>query len=210
MKINEKLVQNSEQRIYRFCASNRQRVNTGMKTYSDIELVDLANDGNARAMEHLFDKYYMTVYGLAYKWCGVKEDAEDIAQDVFVKLVRKLHTFGQKSSFKTWLYRIVINTARDFNRKRAGKQAYEVAVDPEADGHNPAVTGKDTLETARLFAAIDQLPLKQKEAILLVFGEGLSHKAAARALGCAETTISWRIFQARKRLRKSLEQETYQ
>ncbi|MBW1840927.1 MAG: RNA polymerase subunit sigma-70, partial [Deltaproteobacteria bacterium] len=48
----------------------------------------------------------------------------------------------------------------------------------------------------------------QKEAILLVFGEGLNHKEAARTLGCAETTISWRIFQARKRLRKSLEQET--
>ncbi|MFC1516843.1 RNA polymerase sigma factor [Thermodesulfobacteriota bacterium] len=179
-----------------------------MKTYTDIELVDLANGGNARALEHLFDKYYMTVYSLAYKWSGVKEDAEDIAQDVFVKLVRKLHTFGQKSSFKTWLYRIVINTAKDFSRKRAGKQAYESDVEPEAGGHNPVGSAKDTLETARLFAAIDRLPLKQKEAILLVFGEGLSHKGAARALGCAETTISWRIFQARKGLKKSLERET--
>jgi len=178
-----------------------------MDTHTDFELVDLANGGNARALEHLFDKHYMTVYSLAFKWCGVKEDAEDIAQEVFVKLVRKLHTFGQKSSFKTWLYRIVINTARDFGRKRAGKKACESAVDPEACADNPGGRGENALETARLFAAIDRLPVRQKEAILLVFGEGLSHKETARALGCAETTISWRIFQARKRLGKSLERE---
>lgn len=178
-----------------------------MDSYNDMELVGLAKGGNARALEYLFEKHYMTAYSLAFKWCGVKEDAEDIAQEVFVKLVRKLHTFGQKSSFKTWLYRIIINTAKDFGRKRASKRAYESAFVLEQSLHNPNQTVKDTLETARLFAVIDKLPFKQKEAILLVFGEGLSHKETARALDCPEATISWRIFQARKRLRKSLEQE---
>ena len=178
-----------------------------MDTYSDIELVDMAKGGSARAMEHLFEKHYISVYNLAYKWCGIKEDAEDIAQDVFVKLVRKLHTFGQKASFKTWLYRIVINTAKDFGRKRSGRHAHETVVDFERGENNPVRPEKDALETTRLFAAIDQLPFKQKSAILLVFGEGLSHREAAEALDCAETTISWRIYQARKRLKKSLGQE---
>lgn len=178
-----------------------------MDSYNDIELVDLAKGGQARALEHLFEKYYMTVYSLAYKWCGVKEDAEDIAQEVFVKLVRKLHTFSQKSSFKTWLYRIVVNTAKDFGRKRAGKQAFEANFVLEQHIHNPAGSGGVTVEAGRLMAEIDKLPLKQKEGVLLVYGEGLSHKETSKVLGCAETTVSWRIFQAKKRLKKSLEQE---
>ena len=72
-----------------------------MEYADDMELIDLAKNGNARAMEDLFEKYYMTVYRLAYKWCGVKEDAEDIAQEVFVKLVRKLNTFSQKSDVRS-------------------------------------------------------------------------------------------------------------
>ena len=178
-----------------------------MDSYNDIELVGLAKGGQARALEHLFEKYYMTVYRLAYKWCGVTEDAEDIAQDVFVKIVRKLHTFSQQSSFKTWLYRIVINTAKDFGRKRAGKQALEASFVWEQHLHNPAGSGGDTVEAGRLMAAIGRLPLKQKEALLLVYGEELSHKETSKVLGCAETTVSWRIFQAKKRLKKSLEQE---
>jgi RNA polymerase sigma-70 factor (ECF subfamily) len=178
-----------------------------MDDYNDIELIDLARGGNAHALEHLFERHYLTVYRLAYKWCGVKEDAEDIAQEVFVKLVRKLQTFRQQSSFKTWLYRIAVNTVRDFGRKSATKQAGEAAFVREKHRHNATFMHNDTLAAERLLAAIDKLPRKQKEAILLVFGEGMRHKEAARVSGCMETTISWRIFQARKRLKTSLEQE---
>ena len=88
-----------------------------MDAYDDIELVELSINGDARAFEHLVERYYTTVYGVSYKWCGVKEDAEDITQDVFVKLAGKLKTFGGKSSFKTWLYRMTINAAKDYYRK---------------------------------------------------------------------------------------------
>ena len=169
--------------------------------------VDLARGGQACALEDLFDRYYLRVYGMAYKWCGVREDAEDIAQDVFVKVARKLHTFSRQSSFKTWLYRIVINTAKDFDRKRSRKRDNEAAFVLEQRLHNPGGSDVDPLAAGRLLSAIDKLPAKQKAAILLVFGEGLSHKETAMALGCAETTVSWRIFQARKRLKKSLDRE---
>jgi len=178
-----------------------------MEPIDDMELIDLAKSGNSRAMEDLFETYYMTVYRLAYKWCGIKEDAEDIAQEVFIKLVKKLNTFSQKSSFKTWLYRIVINTAKDFARQRATKWAYESAFIHQQRSTNPGHIEKDRLITIRLFADIHKLPEKQKEAILLVFGEGLSHKEAAQIIGCAETTVSWRIHQARKKLKKSHELE---
>ena len=177
-----------------------------MDEHNDIELVELAKGGHAHALQQLIERHYLTVYRLAYKWCGVQEDAEDIAQEVFVKLVRKLQTFRQKSSFKTWLYRIAVNTAKDFNRKRAAKQVRETAFALDQRQQNPAFTMEDTLAADRLKVAIDNLSLKQKEAVLLVFGEGLSHKEAARTVGCMEATVSWRIFQARKRLKTSLEQ----
>ena len=176
-----------------------------MDTYHDSELVQLSVDGDARAFETLVKRHYITVYRAAYKWCGVKEDAEDISQEVFVKLARKLKTFSQKSSFKTWLYRITINTAKDFVRKSTTKRAYENAFAFGQGSNNPVSQREEHLDTARLYQAIDKLPEKQKAAVLLVFGEGLSHKDAARALNCPEATVSWRIFQARKKLKKSLE-----
>jgi RNA polymerase sigma-70 factor (ECF subfamily) len=178
-----------------------------MDKYSDIELVSRAEGGDARALQRLFERHYLTVYRLAYRWCGGREDAEDIAQEVFVKLVRKLHTFRQKSSFRTWLYRIVVNTSRDFGRKRAARKSMAAAFAEEQRLHNPVGNPGEALTVSRLQAAMEKLPRAQKEAVMLVTGEGLSHRDAARVLGCRETTVSWRIFQARKKLKKSLEQE---
>ncbi|MBC8394965.1 MAG: RNA polymerase subunit sigma-70, partial [Deltaproteobacteria bacterium] len=63
-----------------------------MDTYNDIELVTLSVDGDTEAFAHLVKRHYMTVYKAAYKWCGIREDAEDIAQEVFIKLAQKLKT----------------------------------------------------------------------------------------------------------------------
>lgn len=176
-----------------------------MNDFDDNELVRLACAGDGSAFERLFEKYYAMVYRLAYKWCGQRQNAEDIAQETFVKVVRKLRTFGHKSTFKTWLYRIVINTAKDFGRRRDSRQAFETDLVREQLSHNPGPEQEDTVVADHILAALDRLPVKQKEAVLLVCGEGLSHKEAARALDCMETTISWRIFQARKKLKKILE-----
>ena len=176
-----------------------------MESNSDRKLVKLAQGGDARALEHLFERHYLQVYRLSYKWCGVKESAEDVAQEVFVRLVRKLHTFTHRSSFKTWLYRIVVNAARDAGRRSAGRRAGEEAWVRDQRGHNPAPAGEEALTAARLHEAIGRLPAKQKEAVLLVCDEGLSHREAARVLNCRETTVSWRIFTARKKLNAFLD-----
>jgi len=174
-----------------------------MDHLNDIELVNRALAGNALAFEHLVKRHYQNVFRLSYKWCGVREDAEEIVQEVFVKLARKLKSFGQKSAFKTWLYRITINTAKDFIRKAAVKRGYESAYAIEQGAENPGPSPR-TLDAERLYRALSKLPEKQKDAVLLVLGEGFSHKEAARTLGCPEATVSWRIFQARKKLLKYL------
>ena len=176
-----------------------------MDNTKDSELVQLALSGDASAFGHLFNRHYSSVYRLAYKWCGVREDAEDIVQEVFVKLAAKLKLFGQKSAFKTWLYRITINTAKDFIRKHATKRGYETAFALEQGTDNPGSPPEEKLAAQQLYRALDRLPEKQKAAVLLVLGEGMSHNEAARVLDCREATVSWRIFQARKKLKTSLE-----
>ena len=133
-----------------------------MDIYSDIELVELSVAGGAEAFEYLVKRHYLTVYKVSYKWCGVREDAEDIAQEVFVKLARKLKTFGRKSSFRTWLYRITVNTAKDFCRKAGTKRAYETAFAAERSQDNPGSQEDERLDAARLYKSLDKLPEKQK------------------------------------------------
>ena len=171
--------------------------------HSDTELVDLSLSGNERAFENLIERHYLSVYGLSYKWCRIREDAEEITQEVFVKLTRKLNTFNCKSSFKTWLYRITINTAKDFSRKIAARKTYESAFADNQLHNNPGSPPPDSITARQIYAAMDKLPDKQKAALMLVMAEGLSHREAADVLSCSETTISWRIHQARKKLKKT-------
>ena len=178
-----------------------------MDIHDDMELVKLSVDGDTEAFAHLVKRHYMTVYRASYKWCGIKEDAEDIAQEVFIKLAQKLRTFRQKFSFQTWLYRITINTAKDFYRKQSTKHKYETAFALERSPDNPTPLRNEHLNSIRLYKVLNKLPEKQKSAILLVFAEGLNHREAAQVLKCSETTVSWRIFQARKRLKKYMEHE---
>jgi RNA polymerase sigma-70 factor, ECF subfamily len=169
---------------------------------SDMELVNLAIGGDERSFSHLIERYYQFVYNLSFKWCRIKEDAEEITQDVFIKLSRKLTTFNHDSSFRTWLYRITINTAKDYRRKDCTKRIYESAFAEEQADENAGASSSESMEANRLYDALDKLPDKQKAAMMLVFAEGLNHKEAAEILNCSETTVSWRIHQARKRLNK--------
>lgn len=171
-----------------------------------MELHQRAVDGEAQALERLVRNHYPSVYRLAYKWCGVQQDAEDITQEVFMRMVRNLDTFNRAASMKTWLYRITLNAARDFHRKRANRRKNESAFAMEEGCGNPVPCPGAQIEAKRIFQAIDRLPEKQKSAVLLVFSEGLSHKEAARVLECSESTISWRVFMARKRLKKLLDE----
>lgn len=178
-----------------------------MDDYSDIELIDLAVKGDENAFERLIQRHYLPVYHFSFKWCRVKEDAEEITQEVFIKLTHKLKSFKQNSSFKTWLFRIIINTAKDYYRKNSTRNRYETAFKNEYSGENPGNLNEDSSEAELLYYHIDKLPEKQKAAIMLVMSEGLSHREAARVLKCREKTVSWRIHEARKRLKAALSRE---
>jgi RNA polymerase sigma factor (sigma-70 family) len=109
---------------------------------TDMELVNLAIGGDECAFENLIQKHYLPVFHLSFKWCRVKEDAEEITQEIFIKLGRKLNSFNHRSCFKTWLYRIVINTAKDYTRKSTTSRLYESAIAASLTAVNADATAR--------------------------------------------------------------------
>lgn len=166
-----------------------------MDKAEEQKLILAAQGGDAAAFESLVTMHYETMYKMAFKWCGNQTNAEDITQEACMKLARGLGSFKFNSAFTSWLYRLVINAAKDFY-KQAGRM-------PLSDGLETAqvVAGSEERLFAReVLAEVARLPEGEKEAVLLVFSEGLSHKEAADILGCKERTVSWRIHEARKKL----------
>jgi RNA polymerase sigma-70 factor (ECF subfamily) len=178
-----------------------------MTTPEDIELVEKAAAGDSSAFETLVNRHYTLVYRVAYKWCGVKENAEDITQEVFCKLASKIKNFRGEADFKTWLYRVTVNTTKDFFRKSSRLAANQAAYLEDKKIADRKTVANNPVSPEELYKALSRLPIKLKETVILVLSEGLSHKEAAKVLGCAETTVSWRIFKARGKLQKILTQE---
>ena len=132
------------------------------------------------------------------------EDAEDIAQDVCLGLAHKLRSFRGQSRFTTWLYRVVVNACRDHARKQKSSQTLQAnyAVFRE---HDEADQRHDANRLDWLNQAVASLEPKLRETAILVLAEDLSHGEAAEALGCAESTVSWRMHEIRKKLKTLVE-----
>lgn len=169
-------------------------------------LVRRAIDGDRDAFAALVERHYDFVHRVAYRWCGDAAAADDIAQEVCVRLGRAIRNFRGASAFTTWLYSLTINVARDHGRKVRSEQQKVKAFGDHARLFGD-VDEADPVEAQakRLWEAVARLSGKQRDAVLLVYGEGLSHAAAAEAMDCAEPTVSWHIHEAKKRLRQLMQ-----
>ncbi len=165
----------------------------------DAELIERAQGGDRKAFGQLVEHHYDFVHAVAWRWSGSAADADDIAQDVCVKLAAAIRSFRGTSRFRTWLYTLTLNAARDhrrrLSRERDGFRAYAA----EQERQHPQAADEDMANA--LWAAVRRLPERQCDAVLLVYGEGLSHSAAADVMGCSEATVSWQVHEARKRLK---------
>lgn len=170
---------------------------------SDAALVVRAVGGDRAAFAMLVERHYDFVFRVAFRWCGDRANAEDIAQEVCVRLAKAIGNFKGESRFTTWLYSLTINAARDLTRK-----VKREAVKAEAWGEHNALfgeagaAGEEEEQVAALWRLVDELPTKQRDAVLLIYGEGLSHADASEVMSCAETTVSWHIHEAKKRLKE--------
>lgn len=165
----------------------------------DKEWVRRARGGDRAAFAALVEAHYDRIFRFACKWCGNRADAEDITQEAAIKLGRAIHTYDGRAAFSSWLYRLVINCAIDWQRRTARHK--NASVDgAEALAVADGMDAEAALYARQKLAQMDVLPEKERTALLLVLGEGLSHGEAARVMACKESTVSWYIFEARRKL----------
>lgn len=181
---------------------------------TDLELVRRAQRGERGAFDLLVLRYQHRVVKLVARLLRDPTEAEDVAQDAFVKAYRALGSFRGDSAFYTWLYRIAVNTARNSMASRQRRP-----LDYEADlneSEQAAVESRmrhgDTPEAAALSDeihrtvnhAVEQLPEDLRTAIILREVEGLSYEEIAEAMDCPVGTVRSRIFRAREAIDLSL------
>jgi RNA polymerase sigma-70 factor (ECF subfamily) len=167
---------------------------------AENRLVRSAQAGNADSFKTLFDRYYDMIHAFAYRICLVETEADDLAQETFIRAARGIAAYRGTASFKNWLYRIAHHAVVDWQRQRARRHEKEKAFSAEME----LQAATRAVDHGEVHVALRQLPPKLREAIALVYFEEMNHREAAEALGCAETTISWRIFRAKRALGKLL------
>jgi len=177
---------------------------------TDIELIDQALAGNQGAYAILMKRHQRFVFTLALRFAKSREDAEEIAQDTFVKAYRALATFSKQSKFSTWLYTIVYTTAMTFLRK---KRVDTSSIDDESvyiqvEDRSSGMENNMAESRSRSFyvdQAIGQL-LPDDAMIITLFYKGeQSLEEIAQAMGMEANTVKVKLFRARQRLKEKLE-----
>ncbi|MES2123336.1 MAG: RNA polymerase sigma factor [Gemmatimonadota bacterium] len=160
--------------------------------------------GDRTAARVLYDAHAARVHRLAYRICRDPGLADDLTQDVFVQVFRKLETFRGDSSFSTWLHRVTVTTCLNTLRKVNRHASRERELDESHHGFAvPAESDGGDLRQA-LTQAIDGLPDPLRVPLVMYHLEGFSHGEIGEALGIAEGTSKRRVFDARARLRVAL------
>jgi len=167
---------------------------------SNPDLIERVRKGDRRAFQMLLEGHYDMIHRVAYRFTGFMEDADDIAQDVCMTLADKIKSFRGESSFRTWLYRIVVNSCKDHIKKRATSRTNDVGY-IELENSQRAASADTNKMVAWIYREIAQLGEPLKGTALLVLAEDLSHAEAGNVLGCAESTVSWRMHEVRKLLK---------
>jgi RNA polymerase sigma-70 factor (ECF subfamily) len=170
----------------------------------DAELAAATAAGDADAFEQLVRKYERPVLNTIYRYVGDKAAAEDVAQEVFLKVWSRIKTFQRRSTFSTWLYRIVANQCLNFRDRRARRRA-EPLNDSIPDGRGD-LHGQYEKETASRLVreAVNGLPGNQRLALILSTFEGRSYREIAEIMGVSLPSVESLIFRAKQNLKKKL------
>ncbi len=171
----------------------------------DNLLIERYLRGDEEGFAMLVAQHQNQVMNTVYSLIGKTRDADDIAQEVFIKVYKNLGSFNRKSKFSTWLYRITINTAYNHLKK---EKKYIPSEDylqkPEECKNTPWKTLENKERQTLIKQSIARLPFKFRRVIVLKEIEGLSYKDIAKTLGCRIGTVESRLFRARRMLKKIL------
>jgi RNA polymerase sigma factor (sigma-70 family) len=185
---------------------------------NEIELIQGLRNGDESAFKYLVDNYKDRVFNTAIGIVQNAEDAEDVAQEVFIQVYRSIHNFKGESKLSTWLYRIATTRSLDLLRSRKSKKRFGFIQRLFGDGNEPlyeipdfnhpgvALDRKEN--AAKLFKAISQLPENQKTAFTLHKLEDLSYQEVSEVMQTSVAAVESLMHRAKQNLRKMLEKES--
>ena len=180
-------------------------------TSNDFVLAQSATKGNLQAFEELYNRHHRRVYSLCLRMLQNTAEAEDLTQEVFIQLYRKIGSFRGDSAFTTWLHRMTVNQVLMHFRKRTvkfektteeGETPVQIVIGTENQSKMPIV------DKIALESAIAQLPNGYKNVFVLHDVEGYEHEEVARILGCSVGTSKSQLHKARLKMRKLLQKKS--
>ena len=184
---------------------------------NELELIQGLRNGDETAFKFLVDTYQDQVFNTAIGIVHNAEDAEDVAQEVFIQVYRSIHNFKGESKLSTWLYRIATTRALDLLRSRKSKKRFGLMQRLFGDGNeplhelpdynHPGITLDRKENAAKLFKAIAQLPENQKVAFTLHKLEDLSYQEISDIMQTSVPAVESLMHRAKQNLRKILEKE---
>lgn len=179
-----------------------------MTKTTDAELVIRVQRGDKRAFDILVIKYQSKILSIISRFINDHAEINDVAQDAFIKAYRALPNFRGESAFYTWLYRIAINTAKNYLTAKGRRPPASDLDSQEAESYGVGIALRENASPERLmmrdqlkqviFSTIDELPDELKTAITLREIEGLSYEDIADSMDCPVGTVRSRIFRARE------------
>jgi RNA polymerase sigma-70 factor (ECF subfamily) len=174
---------------------------------SDDEKIWLAQsrNGDHAAFAALIREHQQMIHSLTFRMTGSVADCQDLAQETFIRAHQQLDSYQGTSKFSSWLYRIAVNACLDWRRREIRRSRLHTDWSEASVAEH---SGADMDELSRqVQAALMKLPDKQRAAMVLTVYAGHNHAEAGKILGCSETTVSWRIFAARRKLKKLLSKQ---
>jgi RNA polymerase sigma-70 factor (ECF subfamily) len=175
------------------------------QTLDESALLSQVRDGNENAFRVLVERHMRHAYNIAYGFVQDHDDADDIAQEAFVKVHRSIASFRGDSSFATWLHRIVANLSLTRVKQRKKEQSRRADVEEADTMTEPARTSEQNSEhRTHIERALHELPTLQRAVVLLRHFEGLSTAQVSKVLSCSEPAVKTHLFRGLKKMKERL------
>lgn len=178
---------------------------------TDHELTQAASTGDMAAFEEIYRRHHRRVYSLCLRMTQNQSEAEDLAQDVFVQLFRKVGSFRGESAFTTWLHRMTVNQVLMHFRKKKVRDERSSEDEETPDRIEPGTENPSAMPVVDRIAldhAIAQLPPGYRTTFVLHDIEGYEHEEVARIMGCSVGTSKSQLHKARMKLRMLLKRQS--
>jgi RNA polymerase sigma-70 factor (ECF subfamily) len=194
---------------------NRVNATQSPKSATEAEAIRLAQAGDAASFEHLYQLHSRRVYALCLRMVGNPSDAEDLMQEAFLQLFRKIGTFRGESAFSTWLHRMTVNVVLMRLRKKtlpAASLEETTEPDEETGGPRKDIGAPDlrlsgAVDRVNLERSIEKLPPGYRTVFVLHDVQGFEHNEIAGIMGCSVGNSKSQLHKARTRLRELLQED---